>query len=150
MPLPAGTTSPLEQVLQEIIQTAYAARTRGSAALADLNGNVDAYWIFSFIDAVNMFMAGLNARSATPGLNAFATAQIPGYAGTMTTDIAAAVAAAQTCLDWVVTNFPKDSTNQFILAMSLSVNGTRVARVFTSTQTAGLRTAVQNLINTLA
>lgn len=111
--------------------------------------NVDTSFVFQVLDRLNWLINTLTAWQGTAGLNAYATAEIPGYTGTMTEDITAVVNAAQACINWVITNFPKDSTNTYLLAESINSDGTRSSRQFTPTQTAGFRTLMQALIATI-
>jgi hypothetical protein len=113
------------------------------------SGPVDANWIFNAADIMRNTISSFNRFSGVVGLNAYATAQIPNYAGTMTVDIAATVMSVQGCLDWIVLNFPKDTTATFVLAYILNADGTRTARSFTTVQTAGLQTKLQALIATI-
>lgn len=111
--------------------------------------NVDTDFVFQTLNRLNWLISTLNAWKDTPGLDAYATSDLPNYSGTLTTDITAVISAAQACIDWVVTNFPKDSTNVYILAESLNQDGSRTLRQFTPAQTAGFRTVLQALISTI-
>jgi hypothetical protein len=126
-----------------------AIKAAAQQALTDLAGTVDTTWTFRFLDNMRMLIAAGNTWRSVSGIDAFATAQLPGYAGTFSADIAAMTSAAQACIDWIVANFPKDSTATWILAEQLNPDGSRTARTFTSVQTAGLRTAVTNFIATI-
>ena len=46
------------------------------------------------------------------------------------------------CNDWIVANFPKDSTATYLMSHTINADGTRMARTFTPAQTAGLAIAV--------
>lgn len=144
------TTTLVQAILPNIQSTAKSAKTQAQFALANLQaGSIGSTWVFNLLENLKRMISVLNGYAAVPGLNAYATANIPGYTGTMTTDIAATVAAAQACIDWVVANFPKDSTNTFILAQTLNSDGSLTERQFTSIQTAGLQTNLQSLISTI-
>lgn len=149
MTLPSAVNPYLGQAFIQVMGQAAGIKQQATDALAQLAGSVDSTWIFNAADVMRNTISNFNRFSSVAGLNAYATAQIPGYAGTMTTDIATTVAATQACLDWIVANFPKDSTNLFILAQSLNADGTRTARIFTTVQTAGLQTRLQALIATI-
>lgn len=113
-------------------------------------GNVNSDWVFSFLDTMRGNSLRLGTLGGTTGLDAYATGAIPGYAGTLSVDIAATTNASTACIDWVVTNFPKDSTNSFILSHTLNGDGTRTPRSFTPANTAGLRTNLTTFIATIS
>lgn len=145
---PSLSKNSLTFALNQVQNFAAQAKDRATNAVATMAaGPVDTTFVFSLLDALNGLIANLNAVKNTAGLDAYATAQVPGYAGTMSSDITATIAAAQACIDWVVTNFP--ASNGFLLGHSLNVDGTRVPRSFSSAQTAGFRTALNNLLATI-
>jgi len=151
MALPPGSTkTSLGYALQNVQNIADSAKTTASNAVTTLAaGSVDTTYVFKLLDQLKSLIDTLNTSSAVSGLDAYATAQIPNYTGTLSSDITATKSAAQACIDWVVTNFPKDSTATYLLAQSLNNDGTRTSRSFSSAQTAGLRTALNNLIATI-
>jgi len=145
---PALTKNSLSYALNQVQNYAAQAKDRATSAVALMTaGSVDTIFIFSLLDALNGLITNLNAVKNTAGLDAYATAQVPGYAGTMSSDITATINAAQACIDWVVANFPASAG--FLLGQSLNVNGTRTQRNFTTAQTAGLQTALNNLLATI-
>lgn len=136
--------------LSQVQNYAAQAKDRATSAVATMAaGSVDTTFVFSLLDAMAGLIAGLNAVKTTTGLDAYATAQVPGYTGTMSTDITATVNATQACIDWVVAHFPKDGTATYLLAQTLNADGSRTMRAFTSAQTLGLRTALNNLLATI-
>lgn len=149
MSLPSSTTPYLGQALIQVLGQSAGIKAQATSALADLANPVNTSWIFNLIDVSTAAIFNFNRFKTVTGLDAYATAQVPGYAGTMTTDITATIAAVQACLDWIVANFPKDSTNTWILAQQLNADGTRSPRTFSSAQTAGLQTRLQTLIATI-
>jgi hypothetical protein len=147
MVLPSSTSS-MATGLAQVQNIAASVKSQAGNVLVTLqSGPVNTLFIFQMLDQLNGLITSLNALSATAGLNAYATSQLPGYAGTMTTDITATVNAAQACINWVVTNFP--TSGGFLSAFTLNANGTRTPASFTSAQTAGLQTAIQALIATI-
>ena len=147
MTLPVATSLHLSDALERILQQSEATKTTSQNYVAQLAaGPVSSDWVFAFINRCNLSIVGFNQYKGVPGLNAYAQAQIPGYAGTMTSDIDAVIAGIQACIDWVVANFPKDSTNTWVLAYSINADGTRNPRNFSTAQTAGLRTNLNALI----
>jgi hypothetical protein len=152
MALPAGGTSgqALSVVLSTLQSSASAAKGAAQSYLATLQGGtVDTAFIFNILDAARGFIATMNVYSGVTGLNAYATSTVSGYAGTLTTDITASIAAAQAVINWVIANFPKDSTVTWLLAYKLNADGTRTANTFTTAQTAGLQTLIQSFIATI-
>jgi hypothetical protein len=127
-------------------------KNTAAAAVIVLAGNtINTAYVFATLDQLSGVIANLNSYSNIVGLNAYATANIPGYAGTLTTDIAAVIAAAQACINWVVTNFPTDTTTHtWILAYKLNADGTRVMATFSPAQTAGFQTALNALVATIS
>lgn len=152
MAFPSATNNAtLGAVLAQVQAYAAGIKSSASAAVAVLAANsVNTAYVFLMLDQLSGVIGNLNTYKNVVGLNAYATANIPGYAGTLTTDIAAIITAAQACIDWIVANFPKDGTNTYILAYILNANGTRTMASFTSVQTAGLRTALNTLIATIS
>jgi len=150
MALPNSTTPFLNQALNQILGRAAGIKADATNALAALQGGpVTTSFVFNMIDQMNDAISTLNRFKNTTGLNTYATAQVPNYAGTMTTDINAVISAAQACIDWVVSNFPKDNTNTWLLAYQLAADGTRSQRSFSTAQTSGLQTLMQSLIATI-
>jgi|SRR5882724_328523 len=149
MTLPSSTTPYLGQALIQVLGQAAGIKQQATDALVTLTGPVDTVWVFNAADIMRNTILNFNRFKNVTGLDAYATQQVPGYSGSMVTDITSTIAAIQSCLDWIVANFPKDSTNQFILAETLNADGTRTPRSFTSAQTAGLQTRLQALIATV-
>lgn len=147
---PALTKNSLAYALNQVQNYAAQAKDRATSAVAVMTaGAVSTSFVFSLLDALNGLIANLNAVKNTSGLDSYATAQVPGYAGTMSSDITATVNAAQACIDWVTTNFPKDNTATWLLSETLNSDGTRTLRSFNTAQTAGFRTALNNLLATI-
>ena len=111
--------------------------------------NVNTDWVFQFCDQMRFASANLVAQGSIAGLNAYATANIPGYSGTFTTDGEAIVTAIANCIAWVAANFPKDSQG-FLQGYTLNGDGSRTETSFTPTQTAGLQTLLTTLIATIS
>jgi hypothetical protein len=149
MTLPPALTQNSLGFALNVVQN-YAAQTKDRAtnAIAAMAGSsVDSYFVFSLLDQLAGLIANLNTVKNIVGLNSYATSEVPGYSGTMTSDITATINAAQACIDWVVANFPVSAP--WLLALQLNADGSRTPRLFTSVQTAGLRTALQNLLATI-
>lgn len=148
-PSSVNTTS-LHDVLATLRALTGQTRSQAESAVSTMAAqNVDTNFVFGVLDKLNWLITTLTAWQGIIGLDAYATAELPGYGGTLTADITTVVDAAQACINWVVANFPKDSTGTYILAESINSNGTRTLRQFTPAQTAGLRTSLQALVATI-
>lgn len=151
MALPSSTSPWVGQALIQVISQAAGTRAQAASALAELQaGPVSTTWVFNAIDTMVGAIDRFNRFKNVSGLDAYATEQIPGYAGTLTADITATVNAIQQCVDWCVATFPKDSTNTWLLAFSMAADGTRAPRTFSTAQTAGLQTRLQTVIATVS
>jgi len=121
-------------------------KAQAQNANISLAGTVNTDFIFRMLDQLGGAIAALNTWKAVVGLDSFATGQ--GYSGTMSTDCASSVTAAQNCIAWVVTNFP--NSGGFLQSHSLNADGSRTPRTFTTAQTAGLQTALTSFIATIS
>jgi len=147
MTLPASSTS-LDVALSQIQNLANSVKQHGNGAIAIMQANsVNTAFIFNVVNQLNSLITSLNSLSGTAGLNAYATAQLPGYAGTLTTDITATVNAATACVSWISTNFP--NSNGWLNAEKLNADGSFTYASFTPAQTAGFVTLLQALIATI-
>lgn len=147
MPLQSSNTMLAGEAFAAI--RANAAGWKAQAQNANLSlaaGNVDTNFIFRMLDQFNGLITALNTWKAVTGLDTLATGQ--GYSGTISSDCTSTVNAAQTCITWVVTNFP--AASGFLQGYSLNADGSRTARVFTPAQTAGLQTNLTSFIATIS
>lgn len=114
-------------------------------------GNVSANVIGQLLDSFIIGKAQLNAAAGVSGIAAYAKAQ----EGDANYDVAAAFTAMMSACDgvinWIVANVPTATSGGFtgVLLESWSSSG-RTVRSFTSTQTAGLQTALQTFIDSVA
>lgn len=151
MALPSSINLYLGQSFIQVMNQAAGTKQAATNALAQLQaGPVDADWVFGATIIMQNAIQTFNFFKNVPGLNAYATSQISGYAGSMTADITATIAAIQACVDWIVANFPKDATATYLLAYTMAADGSKTPRSFSSTDTAGLQTKLQALIATVA
>lgn len=149
MTFPASSITSLPDVLQALQSVAQSIKAQGGNALISLQTtNVPTPFVFQMLDQMRQLILSFNAWKATPGLNAYATTNLPGYGGTMTADIQTTQNACQACIDWIVGIFPKDGSG-WLLAEKLVADGSRVPRTFTPTETAGLQTLLQAFIATI-
>jgi hypothetical protein len=152
MALP-GTGPSLPEALASVRSIAVRGRTQANGALTTLQGgNVDTNFTFNMLDQFRTFVIQMNLWKNVSGLNAYATANLPNYGGTLTADIDTSIAAATACVAWVTSNFPSQTVGgtTYILAETLNNDGSRTQRQFTSVQTAGLQTLLQAFIGTIA
>ncbi len=149
MAIPA-TTKSRPDAYQAITHAALIARNGATSALAQMQaGNVDTDFAYRVLDQTRTFIAQMNLWKNVSGLDSYFTTNVPGYVGVITTDIDTSITAAQAILNWLVANFPRDTTNTWLLASQLNADGTRTLRQFTSVQTAGLQTLMQNFLTTV-
>ena len=151
MTLPPNSTKvSLAYSLQNVQNIADAAKIRATNAVNTMStGPVNSDYVFSLLLGLKSLIDTLETSKSVVGLDAYANAQIPGYVSSLVSDITATQAAAQASIDWVTTNFPKDSTATYVLAESLNSDGTRTQRTFSTAQTSGFRTALNSLIATI-
>ena len=150
MAVPASTQA-LDQVLENALGLCQQIKAQSGNAIISLqSGNVTTDFIFQCLDQLRWTVSSLTAYGATAGINAFASSALPGYAGTLTTDMSATSMAATNAINWVVANFPTDaSTHTYLLGYILNADGSRTPRTFTPAQTSGFVTLLQNLISTI-
>ena len=114
-------------------------------AVALLGGSVTSNQVFQMIDNLRSWVAYFNQVAAIPGIAAYAQAQYDNTGLDIVAEFTTMVNNIQACVDWVVANFPSDAGG-FIEAYKLNADGSRTPATFTSAQTAGLTTALNNLI----
>lgn len=147
MALQSSNTMLASEAFAVIRQNAAAWKAQAQNANAFMAANsVDSNFIYRLLDQLGAAVTALNTWKIVSGLDAFATSQ--GYAGTLSTDCGSTVTAAQSCIAWVVANFPNSAG--FLQAFSLNADGSRTARVFTPAQTAGLQTSMTAFVATIS
>lgn len=148
MTLPVSTTPFLHQALVQVLGQAAGIKSQAEEANATLlAGPVSSDWIFNFLNNTSAALFNFNRFKNVVGLDTYAQEQVPGYSGSMLSDINAVIDAVQACIDWVVTNFPKNTAGDYILAYTaLAADGSKTPRMFSTAQTAGLRTNLQAVI----
>jgi hypothetical protein len=147
MPLQSSNTMLASEVFIAIRNNAGGWKAQAQNANSSLaGGSVNSDFVFRMLDNLAGLVSTLNQWKVTSGLDAYATTQ--GYVGTLSVDCTAAVTAAQTCISWVITNFP--NSGGFLQSHTLNADGSRLPRSFTPAQTAGLQTAMTNLIATIS
>jgi hypothetical protein len=144
MAFPSSSQPNLSVALSNVQNYAAGIKSTATAAVTLMAANsINTAFVFSTLDQLSGVITNLNTYKSITGLNAYATANIPNYAGTLTTDIAAIVTAAQAAITWVVTNASG------AIWYTLNADGTRALATFTPTQTAGWQTALTALVATI-
>ena len=122
---------------------------RAQAAVLQLQGNVNSDQVFQMMDDLRSAISLFNAVSAIPGIGAYAQAQYNDNTYDVVAAFTGMVNAINAVVSWVVTNFPA-GTGGFLQAYKINADGSRVPTVFTPAQTAGLTTALNNVIAQIA
>lgn len=112
-------------------------------------GAVAASSILTFTTMLADAKVLFNKCAAVAGLEAYAQAQVGDL--DIASEFTAMLAAIDATTAWVVANFPKDSTNTFLMVTSFASDNTgrTQQRQFTPAQTAGLKTVVDALVATI-
>lgn len=113
-----------------------------------LAGNVTSDQVFQLVDNIRAVLVNFNRDAAVPNIAAYAQAQFNDSTYNVATEFTNMVNALNAVVSWVVTNFPKDAGG-FIQAYTINADGSRSPASFTSAQTGGLLTAVNNAIATI-
>jgi glycosylphosphatidylinositol transamidase (GPIT) subunit GPI8 len=121
------------------------AKQQCQAAVTQLQSNTNVNQIFQIVDNTRAAIGMLQRDSAVPGIVAYAQSQYNDGTYDVATEFTNMVNALNAVVTWVVSNMPKDGSG-FLLAHTINADGSRVARVFTPAQTAGLTTALNAAI----
>jgi len=136
----ANSMSEAIQIFRTIKSTSQAAITATAAR------NVPRSRVLKEIDTLARNKIRLTAIRNLPGLDAYAQAQF-----SVNPDILVSMDALinqlTATLGWAATNFPQ--SNGYALATQINANGTTSDGIFTPTQTAGLRTVLQDVVNAI-
>lgn len=153
MPFPASNGTSVPLTLDVAWASARAAASQIQAQCATLSAQIGTGTVSSqSITNVATVLAGLNVQlttyAAVPGIVAYAQAQV----NNPSLDVAGAFNAMQTALvaavTWIVTNFPKDSSN-FLQCLTFNAQGLLVWSTFTQAQLSGLATLLTALSATI-
>ncbi len=90
----------------------------------------------------------LNQVAAIGGIAAYAQAQINNASENIATDFSNMTAALQATINWIVANFPVDSSG-YLQYQKYDANGNFVYLQFTSAQLSGLQTQLTSLAATI-
>lgn len=111
-------------------------------------GSIEASRIVSYsVNLANM-REQLARFTAVPGLVAYVRTQVNDPTIDVVAEYNTMLIQLNATRTWIVNNFPKDA-NGYILYHQLDSNGKLVQRLLTPAQTAGLRSELTNLINTI-
>lgn len=128
-----------------------AASTKSSAQQARTTlaaGSVSANLILALRNNIISAISNWTSVASTTGLASYAQSQYSDSGLDIVTEYQNMKAAAQAVVDWITNNFPKDASG-YLLKDQFSVSGLTV-RQFTTAQTAGLVTALDNFIATIS
>jgi hypothetical protein len=112
-----------------------------------LAGNVSANVIGQLLDSMITGKAQLQAAAAVTGIAAYAKAQEGDTNYDVVAEWTSMVSACDGVLTWIVANVP--TANGYVQAEQWATSG-RTVRSFTTAQTAGLRTALDTFISSVA
>lgn len=137
----------MERVWEDAQNTAIYLKATAQEQLASATvGNVQSSVILAFEAVLRGVRDQLNDAAAVPGIAAY-VGSLPntpqGY--NVATEFTALRTQILATIDWIRTNFPKDSTNTFLAARSWAADGP-VDRLFSAAQLATYRTQLSALI----
>jgi hypothetical protein len=135
----------------QVIRSTAAAIKARTAALNSLSlaGSVGSSALLEYLDWLLDRRADLATYATTPGLAAYAQAQVNNPSLDITAEFNSMVSAIDNLRTWMTTNFPKDGSG-FLLAHTFDAGGRKVDRLFTTVQLATFRTNLQALLATIS
>lgn len=141
----------LAKAYQKAQNAAYSLRTYCvSAEVALASSNQSANAVIALLNQIVNAITIFDEVAAIPGLAAYAQEQQNDSGYDVIAEFQTMRAEAVGVRDWIITNFPKDSTNTYIIKDILENDGSITVRQFTPAQTAGLRSALNLLIGTIS
>jgi len=141
-----ANTATQAQGLLSAMQQAVFVKQSAQIAVQLLTGTVTANQVFQIVDNLRSPLQIFAQVAAIPGIAAYAQAQFNDATYDVATEFTNMVNTINAVVNWVVTNFPKDSGG-FAQAYTLAADGSRTPVTFTPAQTAGLTTALNAVIN---
>jgi len=141
-----ANTATQAQGLLSAMQQAVFVKQSAQIAVQLLTGTVTANQVFQIVDNLRSPLQIFAQVAAIPGIAAYAQAQFNDATYDVATEFTNMVNTINAVVNWVVTNFPKD-TGGFAQAYTIAADGSRTPVTFTPTQTAGLTTALNAVIN---
>jgi hypothetical protein len=137
----------LSLTLEDIDRTMLSVRTFAERLRVELIGDTTSQRIVECYAVMRGWRNTIATLGATPGIVAYAQAQ----KGNGTIDISAEATAVLSAIDtvttWIATNYPRDGSG-YLLDRQI-VGDAFTYRVFSPATTAGLRTVLQSLANTI-
>ena len=145
----AYPTDSLSATLAQVDAAARELRSLAARQITQLAAaNVESSAVLGIYMRLRAYQQRFSAAAQVEGLAAYAQAA----KGNDTLDIAAEfvamLAAIDAAADWIGAALPKDASG-YLLVQTLGENGP-IDRQFTPAQTAGLRTALQGIVDTIA
>jgi len=110
-------------------------------------GNVSASQILDLTTLLADAKVRFTAAAAVSSLGAYAQAQVGNPSLNVAAEFTAMVAQIDATIAWCFTNLPNDGT--YLLAVTMTADGRYSWRTFTPATTAGLRTQLDALIDTI-
>ena len=144
-----ANTATQAQGLLSAMQQAVFVKQSAQIAVQLLTGTVTANQVFQIVDNLRSPLQIFAQVAAIPGIAAYAQAQFNDATYDVATEFTNMVNAVNSVVNWVVTNFPKD-TGGFAQAYTLAADGSRTPATFTPTQTAGLTSAINAVIASIS
>ena len=144
-----ANTATQAQGLLSAMQQAVFVKQSAQIAVQLLAGTVTANQVFQIVDNLRSPLQIFAQVAAIPGIAAYAQAQFNDATYDVATEFTNMVNTINAVVNWVVTNFPKD-TGGFAQAYTLTADGSRTATVFTPAQTAGLTAAINAVIASIS
>lgn len=108
-------------------------------------GPVSASFVITLLDNLKGARSVFDAAGNLPGMAAYAQEQL---GQDVTADFVAMVSEIDTVGSLIVSALPKDGSG-YLLLETIDAQGNRTERTFTSAQTSGVRSALQDLIATI-
>ena len=141
------TTDLLSQQYDQIKADGARLKAKCAAAIVRLAAqSVDSDEVIHLYRHLGLEKVKLEAAALLAGIGDFAKTAEEDPFYDVVAELTSVAAACASVLTWIETNFP--SANGYLLAYSIS-DGTVTQRSFTTTQTAGLRTQLQTVVDTI-
>ena len=112
---------------------------------ADLVGGGSSDTVLGTVDTMRLFNEQLNAEASIPGIGDYAKAQEDDPTYDVAAEFIALLALIDAVITEVVSTFPVDGSG-FLLAYTISPDGTQIPRTFNVAAVADLRTALDAVV----
>lgn len=148
MGFPSTSTTDLDTAWNIVRNRAAQLRQSSQALNVQASQNTGADRIVGYLGSLADARDAISAAAATPGLAAYAQAQINNNTFDLVSAFNTMVAQIDATRAWIKTNFPKDGSGN-LLYQQLDANGRIVTLQFTSAQLAGLQSVLVALVATI-